>query len=321
MSSPSVTVCVSTRNRAHLLPRLVSHLERQALPLNDFEVVIVDNGSSDDTWETLRSLEATSTLQLRVLQNPPGKGPAAGRNRAWRDARGDICAFTDDDCMPTPTWLPELRQLMADRSVVVAGRILPPPAEEHRIGPFTRFVTAVGGYAGWAATANFAARRADLEAVGGFDEDFRNVAGEDTDLALRLMEHGVPFEYAEDVVVLHGVEQSGLRGLIRDQQRWVDVPAIFVGHRWARRELLHRGLFWKSSHPAVLMLLAGALMSRRRGLMAALALPWLHERLCRQPVSERMGERLTSLPGVLALDVSEVVVMARGSIRHREPVL
>jgi hypothetical protein len=211
---------------------------------------------------------------------------------------------------------------MHARPAVVAGRILPPPREEGWIGPFSRVVTAVGGYAGWAATANFAARRCDLESVGGFDEKFRNVAGEDTDLALRLVEHGVAFDYVADAVVLHGVEQSGLVGLLRDQQRWVDVPAVFVGHRWARKELLHHGLFWKPTHPGVLLLLGGLLVGRRRRtLAAALVLPWLHDRLCRHPVSERMGERISTLPGVLALDASEVAVMVRGSVRHRELVL
>jgi len=317
-----VTVCVSTRNRAHLLPRLVDHLAGQDLPRQDYEIVIVDNGSSDDTWDVLQQIAATAPVELRVLRNPPGNGPAAGRNRAWRDARGEICAFTDDDCMPMSTWLRELRASMQDRSVVVAGRILPPPSDEDQIGAFDRVVTALGGFAGWGATANFAARRADLEAVGGFDEEYRNAAGEDTDLALRLMEHGVPFDYVDDAVVLHRVEKSNLRGLLRDQQRWVDVPAVFTGRPWARRQLLHQGLFWKSTHPGVLMLLAGLLVSPRRpGLAAALAMPWLHERLCRHPMSESLSERVGTLPGVLTLDASEVAVMIRGSIRHRELVL
>jgi glycosyltransferase involved in cell wall biosynthesis len=322
VSGPTLTVCVSTRNRSHLLSRLVDHLERQDLPRADYEVVIVDNGSGDDTWDVLQEIAAAASIDLRVLRNPPGKGPAAGRNRAWRDARGEICAFTDDDCMPTGTWLRELRSSMQDRSVAVAGRILPPPGDERRIGPFDRVVTALGAFAGWGATANFAARRADLEEVGGFDEEFRNAAGEDTDLALRLMEHGVPFDYVDSAVVLHRVEKSGLRGLLRDQQRWVDVPAVFTGRPWARRQLLHHGLFWKSTHPGVLMVVAGLLVSRRRpGLGAALAVPWLHERLCRHPLSESVPERVAAIPGALILDASEVTVMIRGSIRHREVVL
>lgn len=322
MPGPALTVCVSTRNRSHLLSRLVTHLEQQDLPPDDFEVVIVDNGSSDDTSDVLQEIAAATSLHLRVLRNPPGKGPAAGRNRAWRDARAEICAFTDDDCMPTSSWLRELRASMQDRSVMVAGRILPPPSDELQIGAFDRVVTALGGFAGWGATANFGVRRADLEAVNGFDEDFENAAGEDTDLVLRLIERGVQLDYVEDAVVLHRVEKTGLRGLLRDQQRWVDVPAVFAGRPWARRQLLHHGLFWKSTHPGVLMLLVGLLVSPRRpGLAAALAVPWLHERLCRHPMSESMGERVGTLPGVLALDASEVAVMIRGSVRHREVVL
>lgn len=322
MSSPTITVCVSTRNRAQLLPRLLAHLEAQDLPRDDYEAVIVDNGSTDNTWQVLNELAATTPMELRVLHNDSARGPATGRNSAWRDARGEICVFTDDDCMPTGTWLSEHKRRMGDRSVVVAGRILPPPADERRIGPFSRVMTAVGDYAGWAATANFAVRRADLEAVNGFDENFHNPAGEDTDLALRLIEHGLPFEYAAEAVVLHGIEQSTWLGRVKDQQRWADVPAVFASHPWARKELLHRQLFWKTTHPWVLLLAAGlAVAPRRRAWAAALALPYVHDRLCRQPTCERMSERVATLPGVLALDASEVGVMVRGSIKHRRPVL
>lgn len=321
MATPAISVCISTKNRSQHLRRLFAHLADQDLPVEQFEVIIVDDGSTDATGDVLAELSGHTPLAMSVLRNEVSQGPAAGRNRAWRQARGEICAFTDDDCMPTRGWLSGLVAAMQGRSVVVAGRILPPPAEEHRLAPFSRILVASTGYAGWAAAANLAVSRADLLAVGGFDEEFRNPAGEDTDLALRLMAHGVPFEYVSDAVVLHHIEPSNVRGLLRDQQRWMDVPAVFARHRWARRQLLSHGVFWKSSHPSILLLLAGLAMAPRRPGALALTVPWLHERLCKQPATETVAERVTSLPGVLVLDVSEVLVMIRGSIRHREPVL
>jgi glycosyltransferase involved in cell wall biosynthesis len=321
VAAPTISVCVSSKNRATHLPRLVAHLATQDIPHDQFEVIVVDDGSTDETAAVLDELAATAPFSLRVLRNDSSRGPAAGRNRAWREARAEVCAFTDDDCLPTPTWLSGILAVIGAGPAVVAGRILPPPAEEHRIGPFSRILVASTGYAGWAAAANLAVRREDLLAVGGFDEDFRNPAGEDTDLALRLMAHGLPFVYAPDAVVLHHVEQTGVRGLVRDQQRWIDVPAVFARHRWARRQLLSHGVFWKSTHPWVLLVVVAAGLAPLRRTALVLTVPWLHERLCRQPVTERFGERLTSLPGVLVLDVSEVAVMVRGSLRHRELVL
>lgn len=321
MTQPVVTVCVSTRNRSHLLPRLVAHLERQTLDLADFEVVIVDNGSTDDTWQVLQRLAATSRLELRVHQNPPGKGPAAGRNRAWRDANAPLCAFTDDDCMPSPGWLPAIVDGMGDHNVVAAGRVMWPRSDEGAIGPFSRVVTAHEGSAQWGATANLIARRSDIEAVGGFDETFLNVAGEDTDLMWRILERGADFRYLIDAVVFHPVEPGGLMTLIRDQRRWVDIPAVFARHPEARKALLHRGYFWRSTHPHTILAVLGLAAAPAAPLAALLAAPWVHERTCGQPFADPWTERVVALPGTFVLDLVEVWTMVRGSIRYKTLVL
>ncbi|HVT20093.1 MAG TPA: glycosyltransferase [Mycobacteriales bacterium] len=314
---PEVTVCVSTRNRSHLLPRLVGCLAAQTLASERMEAVIVDNGSTDDTWEVLSSLAAEAPFELRVHRNPPGRGPAAGRNRAWRDARGQWCAFTDDDCSPTPTWLESVLAGVSGRRVVAAGAVGPVPEDRDLVSTFTRWTYATEGIARWGATANFVAERADLDKVGGFDETFLNVAGEDTDLLFRLMDTGLEFEYLRDAIVHHDITQAGIAGLWRDQRRWVDIPAVFAKHPQRRAEMLHHGIFWKRSHPKTMLLLlgvAGALIDRRAAL---LAVPWVHERTCHRWSSESVADRIATLPGVLALDVQEIVLMVRGSLRHR----
>ena len=113
----------------------------------------------------------------------------------------------------------------------------------------------------------------------------------------------------------------GMRGLLRDQRRYLDLPLVFAKNRWAKPHYLRYGIFWKPTHPRVLMLVAGAVASARRPGAAVLCLPWVHERLCRQPIVETMAERVVTLPALLLLDAAEVLVMVRGSIRHRELVL
>lgn len=321
MAQPAITVCVSTRNRSHLLPRLVDHLEQQTLATDRFEVVIVDNGSSDDTWKVLQRLADSSPLQLRVHQNPPGKGPAAGRNRAWRDARAPLCAFTDDDCTPSAGWLEAAAAGVADREVIAAGRILWPQSDEGVIGPFSRRVTATEGHARWGATANLIARRSHLEAVDGFDESFLNVAGEDTDLLLRILEQGADYAYLFDALVYHPVEPGGLMALVKDQRRWVDIPAIFAKHPGARDTLLYRKYFWRPTHPRAILALLGIAAIPAAPLAGLLAAPWVHERICRQPLADTRAERVVTLPGALVLDLVEVWTMVKGSIRHKALVL
>lgn len=318
---PDVSVCVSTRNRAGRLPGLFEHLERQTLDAHRFEVVIVDDGSTDDTAAVLDEVRRTTPLRVQVLHNETGSGAAAGRNKAWRAARGRICAFTDDDCMPQPRWLQAGLDGMGDDAVIAAGTVQWPPSQQRLLGISSRSLTQSSEIARWCATANLFVRREDLAAVDGFDEVQLRIAGEDTDMALRVMATGTEFRYLPDAVVLHHVEVIGLRGLLRDQRRYLDLPLVFRKNRWAKPDYLRHGVFWKPTHPRVMLLAAGVAIAPWRSSAALLALPWMHERLCRAPIVETMTERVLTLPMLLLLDAAEVLVMVQGSLRHRELVL
>ncbi len=320
-AEPEVTVCVSTRNRADRLERLVAHLQAQTLPPERFEVVVVDDGSTDDTWQRLQQLAAASPVRITTVRNPTSTGPAAGRNRAWRAGRAPVCAFTDDDCRPAPMWLEHGVAALAERPAIAVGAIRPTHEDEARIGPFSRFLVADRGIAGWFATANLFVRRVDLEASGGFDETFKNAAGEDTDLGLRVTESGVPFVFLPQAVVYHDVEPSSLLRLIKDQRRWADIPAVIARHPDARRHLLYRRYFWKPTHASLLLLLVGAALATRRPAALVLAVPWVHERTCAQPRGNPGGESVSLLLGALAVDGAELVAMLRGSVRNRTLVL
>src|SRR5687768_10205396 len=94
---PAISVVVSSFQRAAKLERLLRALEAQDIAV-PFEVVIVDNGSTDDTWETLQRWRDTTPLVLRPVRIEVNRGPSGGRNAGWREARGALVAFTDDDC-------------------------------------------------------------------------------------------------------------------------------------------------------------------------------------------------------------------------------
>ena len=94
------------------------------LPRDRFEVVVVDDASTDDTPILLAEIERSTELHLRVVRQKVNGGPAAARNAGWRVARADLVAFVDDDCTPEAGWLAALERAFArnDRLGVVQGR-------------------------------------------------------------------------------------------------------------------------------------------------------------------------------------------------------
>src|SRR3954451_19061576 len=111
MQAPlEISVVVATHNRATRLRALLDALASQTLPAEKFEVVVVDDGSRDDTPAVLARAAAAIDGGPRtvVLTQPVAGGPAAARNRGWRAASAPLVAFTDDDCRPTATWLEAL---------------------------------------------------------------------------------------------------------------------------------------------------------------------------------------------------------------------
>jgi glycosyltransferase involved in cell wall biosynthesis len=216
-----VSVVVTTYNRPDALRAVLLGLLAQEDRV--FEVLVADDGSRDDTRELVVSMAKSSPLALRhVWQDDRGFRAGAARNRAAALATGDYLLFLDGDCVPRPDWIARHRAL-AERGWMVAGnRILLSEA-------FTRLVLASGTpihaftLAQWEAAAKrgdinriaplkhralgplrkLAARRwqrvrtcnlgvwtRDLRAVNGFDEAFEGWGFEDSDLAVRLINHG-----------------------------------------------------------------------------------------------------------------------------------
>src|SRR5437660_1697623 len=100
--TPTFSVIVPTHNRPRALVRCLRALARSDLEPGDFEVIVVNDGSSVDYEEPLR--EIRREFEFQYLSQAQG-GPAMARNTGITVARGRYAAFTDDDCQPSPTWL------------------------------------------------------------------------------------------------------------------------------------------------------------------------------------------------------------------------
>jgi glycosyltransferase involved in cell wall biosynthesis len=329
-SSPEISVAVSTFQRADLLPALIAALEVQTLGKDRFELVIVDNGSTDGTASVLEKLLGTTSLSMLAMRLENNRGPAAARNVAWQHASGRYIAFTDDDCIPESGWLASGLDTIKKEKGVVVGRTVPAiPFSE--AGPFSRTMNVHD--VEYLATCNVFYAKADLESVGGFEEGYETPTGEDTDLAWRIRDElGRGFAFEGDAVVRHAVRPSDFLEAIRETARWYGIPFFVSRHPQARRDILHRRIFWKPSHPKALLAVAGGVL-----LILALAgivpvwlvvagvllwLPWLRHRLRSRPLpTRRIRYRPLYLPGALAIDLAEIVAMIRGSLRYRTLVL
>ncbi|MBI3909608.1 MAG: glycosyltransferase [Armatimonadetes bacterium] len=262
-----VTVVMPTYNRAGWLLEALASLEaQQGAP--PFEVIVVDDGSTDDTPARLGEWLARTSLSATVVRQA-NRGPAAARNHGVRVGRGKIIAFLDDDCVAAPDWLAELTRGMAEaQDLAGAGGALRPlrvvslaerycahcwPAPPHKDPANVEYII----------TANAAYRREVLARAGGFDEGFQRPGGEDPDLSYRIRQLGYRLEYRPQAVVQQRFRE-GLGGLARTFWNYGRGHGRYV---WKKGER-HPGIYYR----AVAATLAGApgrLHSYRRE-----GLPW-----------------------------------------------
>jgi GT2 family glycosyltransferase len=218
MVDPRLSVVVPTFNRARLLERLLRVLDRCATLAGDVEVIVVDDGSTDDTEQVVGRWPHV------VYIRQANAGPATARNRGWHAARAPVVVFTDDDTVPDETWLLDLQgAIEASPEVAGFGGTIEPLVRGF-LADFVQLERQVNHGVDddrdvrWLVTANAAFRREALKAVGGFDDRFPRAAGEDVDLSFRLLDAGYCLRLVEGARVLHD-HRTTLRGLFRTYHR------------------------------------------------------------------------------------------------------
>ncbi len=306
MGDPRISVVVPTRNRAQRLRALLASLAEQDAPA--FEVIVVDNASSDDTLAAVAAAEAG--VHVRAIHLPRPSGPAVARNRGWRSARAELVVFCDDDVVATPGWLAALHAAHErDPAALVQGRTEPDPRESHLLAAFSRS-QAASGPGPWFQTCNIAYPRSLLERLGGFDESFWEAAGEDTDLGWRSVEAGTRVVYEPAALNLHAVHQPGAWQLVRSTQKWRLAVRNLARHPQLRGALHHR-VFWKPAHERLLVAGLGLAAARRTPLAALALVPYL---VLQRSQHGSYAGTLAALPAHVALDGAEIVAMVRGSV-------
>jgi len=262
-------VIVPVFNAARYLPRCIEALLSQDLAAAYYEILMVDNNSTDGSAEIIRAHPEITLLA------EPRHGPYAARNRALREARGEIIAFTDADCLPERDWIRQIvRGMDAPEVRILLGRTGPAPAS-HALAQLGEYEAAKDafvldgndpqlyyGHAG-----NMAVRREVFDETGGFAGGRR---GEDTVLVQQVIaRHScAAIRYQADMRVTH-LEWGSLWGYYkklfhyaRSQRRYrsfTPARALTQRERWR----VYRGVVRRKN------------LSSQAVLLATLAVGWL----------------------------------------------
>jgi glycosyltransferase involved in cell wall biosynthesis len=220
--TPQVSVIVPTRNRAGLLRALLGDLSGQNAPELQFEVLVIDNASHDDTRAVALAVAARD-LRVRYIYEP-SRGASLARNRGIAAARAPIIAFIDDDVRPAPDWVRAAwRSLTCHPEVdCIGGRIEPhwpappPPWLTPRLfGPVALQMNRDDGSSfdrdhasACLMSANFVCRASVLRELGGFSPQFQR--DEDRELNLRLWRAGKRGMYDNSLIVYAQVQRERL---------------------------------------------------------------------------------------------------------------
>jgi GT2 family glycosyltransferase len=209
----SVILC--TYNRVRLLERALRSLARQTAASEQFEIIVVDDGSTDGTAE-LCTRVGRDLPNLNHIAIGKNSGLAAAGNRGIRSARGEFLLFIDDDCIAQENWVRHLAAAL-EQHPIAAGAIQSPVSNYikfcHNISQFHPFMKRrAEGWARSIAGANMGIRRSVLEELGGFDEKSQVP---DMDLLFRARSQGHRVHFAPKAVVIHDPDRTNLATVLQ----------------------------------------------------------------------------------------------------------
>lgn len=213
MKTPKVSVVIPTCNRAERLKRVVESLLNQTY--QDFEIIVVDDGSVDGTESMIKGLMKKEPCQLAYFKQE-NKGPGSARNAGITHAKGELILFIDDDVLPAPNLLEEHisgHRRHPGENIAILGSVVNAP--ELKVSPFMRWLANKGpqfhqsreengaslGYR-YFCTANISLTRRFMLEKGMFDESFRPFF-EDIELGYRFEQQNVQIILNKNAIGYH----------------------------------------------------------------------------------------------------------------------
>lgn len=238
-----VSIVIATKNRAALLERALRSLEAQ-IGAPSFEIVVVDNGSTDSTRAVADAAAERAHVPVRyVYEERANRGRA--RNAGVRVAQGYLLLFCDDDVQAPPGWIASHDAAHVTGDLVVSGPILNVTSYEERPKPSLASFSRA-----FFCTCNVSLPRYAFEAAGGFDEVFDLYGWEDTELGMRLRDNGMQRRFAWDAYIWH-VKPPTENTLQVETRKMMEKARMAV--RFVRKQPTQRARLAAGLHPVNLL--------------------------------------------------------------------
>jgi cellulose synthase/poly-beta-1,6-N-acetylglucosamine synthase-like glycosyltransferase len=235
-----VSVIVPVYNGEKVITNCLKALLNQNYPKNDYEIIVVDDGSTDNTVTVVKKFKKVKLIQQKH------KGPAVARNLGVKHAKGSIVLFTDADCVPSKNWIKNMVEPFKDKQVVGVAGTYRTLNKESLVARFAGYeieerhekmknqatIDFIGTYsAGY--------RKNIFLKFGGFDESFPIASGEDPELSFRLSKAGLKMVFQPKAFVWHKHPDNLLKYL--RQKFWRGYWRIFLYKK-------HKGKMFKHAY-------------------------------------------------------------------------
>ena len=212
---PFVSIIVPVYNGEKVIGECIESLLNQDYPKDKYEIIVVDNNSKDKTAEVIKKYPVKYLLEDKIQSS------YAARNTGIRNAKGEVIAFTDADCVTEKLWLISLVRFFEVNDYCVAGEVLEFPAktfvEKFQKGTFAQKDKLLNSEYPFAPTANVAFKKEIFEKVGFFRDDL--VSGGDADFTWRLSRQNYSIKFNKNACISHK-NRTTVIGMYKQAKRY-----------------------------------------------------------------------------------------------------
>lgn len=222
MFMKTISVVVATYNRGKLLVNCIKSLMKQSYPKNKYDIIIVNDGSTDSTIEDIKYF-VKKWKKIRIITHKKNMGEAASRNTGIKSSHGEIIAFLDDDCIADKNWLSSISTAFVEGIDGVEGRTI----TKEKKGPFDNYVENLSG--GKYMTCNMSYRSSIIKKIE-CDDRLKYPNRVDSDLAFSVIERGGKIVFEKNAVAEHAVIKGSFLSKMRKKRFFMNDVLLYKKH-------------------------------------------------------------------------------------------